>query len=370
MLNSSVSVLFPCIASPTIAPYIDASFSDNEVGQQHLQNILVARTDRIGDVVLTIPVVEVLKANYPFARVTMLLNSYTSGLVEGIADLITYDDNGVPKSFFELLTELRVSKFDAAIVAYPRFRIGLLLWMAGIPVRIGTGYRWYSFLFNRRMYEHRKSAEKHEAEYNISLLSKLDCKLPSKPVSRIVITEKEEMAAKEVRKVLGIGENETLAILHPGSGGSARDWKPERFAELARKMRQKGLRVVITGTETESEIVRKVADSAGDGVIAYISNLNIRTFAAFLKSAKLFVANSTGPLHIAAIVGVPVIGFYPPIKVMSPVRWGPLTEKKIIFVPEVSKCARCKGGKCRGNECMDQIQVDQVLEGAGRLLTG
>ncbi len=149
-----------------------------------MQNILVVRTDRIGDVILTLPTVEALKSNFPNAHVTMLVNSYTSILVEDIAGTLLYDRDGKPRPFFEMLREIRNAHFDAVVIAYPRFRIALLLRLAGIPVRIGTGYRWYSFLFNKRIYEHRKTVEKHEAEYNLSLLKGLGHRVSSNPESK------------------------------------------------------------------------------------------------------------------------------------------------------------------------------------------
>ena len=335
-----------------------------------MQNILVVRTDRIGDVILTLPIIEALKSSFPTARVAMLVRSYTSGLAEGIADIFLYDRDreGTIKHFFEMLSEIRRAQFDAAIVAYPRFRIALLLWLAGIPVRVGTGYRWYSFFFNRRVYEHRKTVEKHESEYNLSLAKAIGCKIPDQPVARLVITEHEKQAAQAVRKKLELISADRLVLLHPGSGGSARDWKPEHFAQLALELSKRGFCVVITGGESEEELVRRVTQEAGDGVKSFISTLSLKEFAAFIQTAKLFVANSTGPLHIAAAVGVPVIGFYPPVRVMSPKRWGPLTDKKIIFVPDSAQCLRCKGDDCQGNDCMEQIKVNHVVEAVERLL--
>ena len=340
------------------------------VKQQRLQDILVVRTDRIGDVILTLPTVEALKLNFPKARVAMLLNSYTASLVEGIADVLIYNRQTAPKPFFEMLKELRRARFDAVVVAFPRFRIALLLWLAGIPVRIGTGYRWYSFLFNRKIFEHRKTVEKHEAEYNLSLLKGLGCTVSSKPEVKIVISEQERKTASGIRQSIGISDADRLILLHPGSGGSARDWKPENFALLAADLKKRGFYVVITGGKAESELVHSVAQNAGEGVKSFVSNFSLKEFAAFIQTAKLFVANSTGPLHIAAIVGTPVIGFFAPVHVMSPKRWGPLTDKKVIFVPDPMQCSRCKGDTCRGNHCMEQITVKQVLEAAVKLVTG
>jgi lipopolysaccharide heptosyltransferase II len=338
------------------------------VEEERLQNIIVVRTDRIGDVILTLPTVEALKSSFPAARVTMLVRSYTSGLAEGISDILLYDREGKTRHFFDMLSELRHAQFDIAVVAYPRFRIALLLWWAGIPVRVGSGYRWYSFFFNRRVYEHRKTIEKHESEYNLSFAKAIGCKIPDKPLARLVITEREKQTAQTIRLKLGLKDSDKLILIHPGSGGSARDWKPEHFAQLAIELSKRRFCVVITGGETEAELVKRVVQDAGGGVKSFISTLSLKEFAALIQTAKLFVANSTGPLHIAAAVGVPVIGFYPPVRVMSPKRWGPLSDKKYIFVPDPAQCLRCKGGDCQGNDCMEQIKVNHVVEAVERLI--
>jgi len=333
-----------------------------------LQNILVVRTDRIGDVILTLPTIEALKLNFPKARIAMLLNSYTADLVEGVADVLLYNKESVTKPFFEMLVELRRARFDAVVVAFPRFRIALLLWLAGIPVRIGTGYRWYSILFNKKIFEHRKTVEKHEAEYNLSLLQGLGCFVSTKPEVKIRFSEQETNTASAIRQSIGFSEADRMVVLHPGSRGSARIWNPENFALLARELKIHGFHVVITGGQSETELVHRVAEKAGEGVKFFVSVLRLKEFAAFIQTAKLFVANSTGPLHIAAAAGVPVIGLYAPVHVMSPKRWGPLTDKKVIFVPDSAQCPLCKGGECRGNVCMEQITVRQVLQASLNLL--
>jgi ADP-heptose:LPS heptosyltransferase len=234
--------------------------------------------------------------------------------------------------------------------------------LAHISVRIGTGYRWYSFLFNYKHFEHRKYSVRHEAEYNLSLLKPLELS-PNVPIiSELEITDEEQEKASEMKKQMGIQNGDTFIILHPGSGGSARDWKPVRFAELAKKFLRTGCKVVITGSKDERTLIDFVAEKAGEGILSLKEDLNLKQLGAFIKKADLFISNSTGPLHIAAAVGVPVIGFYPPIQSCSPTRWGPLTEKKIIFQPDVNQCPRCKGGPCQGDDCMELITVSSVFE--------
>ncbi|MBM4159578.1 MAG: glycosyltransferase family 9 protein [Ignavibacteria bacterium] len=333
--------------------------------------MLVVRTDRIGDVVLSLPMVTILRSTFPAARITMLLRSYTRELAGGFIGLdetIVSDQNGEPKPFFSFLSELRSLKFDLAVVAHPTLRVAVLLFLAGIPVRVGTGYRWYSFLFNTRVFEHRKTAEKHEAEYNLSLLKAVGCNSSSVPCPVLPISLKDEESARVVWSGLGLDVGGPVAVLHPGSGGSARDWSPQNFGKLATALTDDGFRVVVTGAANEESLVHLVVELSGRKAIPLVGKLSLKALAGFLRSADLFVSNSTGPLHIAAAVGTPVIGFYPPIRECGPRRWGPLTTKRVVFTADSAACPRCKGGPCQGNDCMDQITVEEVRRAAGSLV--
>ncbi len=328
------------------------------------ENILIVRTDRIGDVVLSLPMVSVLRASFPTAQLSMLLRSYTKPLAEGYHGLdriVLYDDLGIEKSLGRMIGELRSEKFDAVVVSYPTFRLAALMYLARIPRRIGTGYRWYSFLFNKRVYEHRKTAEKHEAEYNLSLLKSLGCNVSPVPTISLPISNEDEEGAKEIRVALNLQKGERVAVLHPGSGGSARDWGVDNFAELTRLLSNDNFQVLISGGPGESTLVDQVVRRSGNKGIPLTNIRNLKLLAAFLKSVDIFISNSTGPLHIAAAVGTPVIGLYPPILACSPVRWGPLTSKNRVFVPNANECPRCKGGACEGNECMDLITPKEVF---------
>jgi len=342
------------------------------VKEHEFENVLIVRTDRIGDVVLTLPMVPALHAKFPGRRISMLLRSYTQELVDGfdgLESILSYDDRGTPKSFFALLFELRQRRFDVVFVVHPTFRLALLMLFAGIPIRVGTGYRWYSFLFKRRVFEHRKKAEKHEAEYNLSLLQAVGCDIRSIPTITLAVSEAARNAAAQETKQLGVLPNEKLVILHPGSGGSARDWSPQNFGDLAKALNDDGCSVVVTGSSSEKSLVEEVVKRSRGSAVASAGRLSLKELAAFIRPARLFVSNSTGPLHIAAAMGTPVIAFYPPIRECSPRRWGPLTEKKMVFAADNALCVRCNGGLCQGNDCMDQITVDRVAQAARQILS-
>lgn len=370
----STSSSYPSTVSCTsihVDVYCQPPNSETVVKEEHVRHILVVRTDRIGDVLLSLPMISVLRATFPTARLSMLLREYTRELVEGVEGLdniLTYDRNGAVKLFFEMLGELRRERIDLVIVSYPTFRLAFLMFLAGIPTRVGTGYRWYSFLFNRRIFEHRKTAEKHELEYNLSMLRVLGCSIPSDPKIPLNLFQNDEERAWEIWSELELKEGDTVVVLHPGSGGSARDWPVHRFGELAKMFAQEECRIVVTGVKSEEALVKRVVEGAGECAKPLVGRTNLRTLAAFLRRCSLFVANSTGPLHIAAAVGVPGIGLYPPIRACSPERWGPWTKRKEVIVADAETCPRCYGGPCRGNDCMEQITAERVYQAATRLL--
>jgi lipopolysaccharide heptosyltransferase II len=326
------------------------------------QKILIVRTDRIGDVVLSLPMIAAVKALVPRSTVAFLLRSYTRDLVAdqpGLDQVLLYDKGRIRKGFGEMLSELRTHRFDAVVVTYPTLRLALLVFLARIRWRVGTGFRWYSFLFNKRVYEHRKTSEKHEAEYNLALLNVFGA-FPERPSPRLMVGPRNDAEAAIVLREMQVNEKTPFVILHPGSGGSARDWRPELFGRLAARLAGRGLTVLVTGGPGEEQLVSTVLKHSAASARPVAQSLPLLTLAALIRRAEVFVSNSTGPLHIAAAVGTPVVAFYPPIRQCSPVRWGPITDRKVIFEPRSADCPRCKGGACQSNDCMDLISVEEV----------
>ncbi|NUN71154.1 MAG: glycosyltransferase family 9 protein [Bacteroidetes bacterium] len=335
------------------------------VPEDTIRNILLVRTDRIGDVVLSLPMLPLLKERYPQARVTVMVRPYTKELVEHhscVDDVILWDES---KGVMPYVSILKQRRFDLVILPYPRFNLALICFLAGIPVRVGTGYRWYSFLFNKRIYEHRKDARRHEVEYNLNLLTTIGINSTAAPAFEFTVDEAARRTVDAQLNKDGIG---TFVVLHAGSGGSARDWSVEKFAQLGDLLRKEtGMQVVLTGGAGEKDLVRSLASAMEQPPIDYAGRFSLQELAELFRRASVFVANSTGPLHIASMVGTPVVAFYPPIIQCSPARWGPYTAKKRVFTADNLSCPLCKGGPCTSNVCMDQITVRQVADAVKEL---
>jgi len=144
---------------------------------------LVIRTDRIGDVILSTPVLSAIKQSFSDSYVAMLVRPYTREVVSGhphLDQIIVDDEAGEhygARGLLRLARKIKALRFDVALILHPTFRLALLTRLAGIPIRVGTQYRAYSWLFNRRVPLHRKKSGKHELELNLEIAAAVGVKL-------------------------------------------------------------------------------------------------------------------------------------------------------------------------------------------------
>ncbi len=330
------------------------------------EKILIVRTDRIGDVVLSIPMAKIVKKKFPNCKITYFIRSYTSALLDGnsfIDDVLIADESDGEILFKENLNKIKSKKFDTCIVVNPTLKITLIMFLAGIKNRIGTGYRWYSALFNQKVFEHRKYGDKHELEYNLNLLSKLGIDangIPNEINFHLRINPESSQKIDSLLIQNGFKAGNKIIIIHPGSGGSSVDLPKEKLIELTKMLsRLKDTSIVITGSKTESDLCKEFEIS--DSVINFCGQLNLYLLKALINKANVFISNSTGPMHIAAALGVHVIGFFPKILACSQKRWGPYTEKKSIFVPTIN-CSNCTREQCEKLTCMNSIDIGRVFD--------
>lgn len=328
-------------------------------------NLLIVRTDRIGDVVLTLPLARIIKKYYPGCRITFLVRQYTSGLVENhpyIDSVLVLKEAAGKPSVGENVKMIAAGKFDCCIVVHPTFKISLIAFLSRIRERIGTGYRWYSFLFNNKIYQHRKYAEKHELEFNVQLLEHLGINENVTPDSVEFDLKPGRAENEEVAGVLreeNAGQSGNIIIIHPGSGGSAVDLPEEKFSELAEILSGKNnVEVFLTGNENERELCERITTSGN--IKNFAGRFTLNELTALIGLSDFFISNSTGPLHIAAALGKNVIGFYPKITACLPERWGPYSDKSVVFKPKI-ECSNCTREQCEKLRCMNTIEMREVV---------
>lgn len=331
---------------------------------------LIVRTDRLGDALLTLPVAVKLKENFPDSKIYFLANSYTAPIIsksKAVDEVISSDK----VSFFDLVEILRRKNLDCAIIARPTLRNALVVYFAGIKKRIGTKFRAYSFLFNKRVSHHRSQSTKHEALYNLDLLEPIGI-INNNNLQEIKFglefnIEYQKSVGKKLAK-FGVDLEKPLVVLHISSGGSAVDWNYLNFRELARLIRQNtDAEILLTGTHKDFLFLYELFNNFDFRVHNLAGELNLVELFNLFSIANVYVGNSTGPTHLAAIAGCWVVSFYPKIKVASKTRWGPITKKRIIFEPEI-ECSDCTTEQCKRLNCMESIDVMKVYKQIEKLL--
>lgn len=319
--------------------------------------ILVIRPDRIGDVALSTPVLMSLRAARPGWKIAILVRPMIAPLMEGhpaIDELLTLDTDDKPSwgNTATLADTLRVKKFDAALHLYSDFWISFAVWRAGVPVRIGPASKLARIFYNTALPQRRSRGERHEADYNLDLLAPLG--IPPLRKSMLPVMPGAIGAAAALidpsRKNIGV---------FPGMGGSARNWKPERYARLIDILAADGNNVILMGGAADAKTVDAVAAGCASTPKRF-AGTSIKELAAFIHQLDLFVAPSTGPLHIAGAVGTPAVGIYCPIRVCLPRRWGPIGTGDAALCPDVPVCETCVKGRCPYWDCMDRLTTDDV----------
>jgi ADP-heptose:LPS heptosyltransferase len=323
-----------------------------------LDKILIVRTDRIGDVLLTTPVSTALRQAYPQARITWLVRPYAAPLLVNNPDVDqVLIDHG--QSAGALAAELKKEQFDAAIVAFPRWRIAWAVWRAGIPRRIGPASKVYSVLFSNPVWQHRSEGKKHEADYNLELLEPLGVSFKRFP-TRFVLTDDERRMARKILESHRISFSKPIVALHPGSGGSSARWPLTHFMALGDKLQAAGCDVVVTGGPGEDYQYIMIDHMHPIPVFIAAGSVSLRELAALYSWMDLVVTNSTGPLHLAVALEVPTVSVFSPIPTCHPRRWGPFpaffeqkSEHQVLVAPIQEE-------QGEGQEDMSAVSVEAV----------
>jgi len=330
-------------------------------------NILLIRTDRIGDVILTTPAIKLLHDTYPEARIFFLTREYTAPLLKHhlyLDDIILYkpeDRHHGLKGHLKLSQELKDRNIDLAFLFYPQAKIAFSLFWAGIPNRIGTGYRWFSFLLNYRKYEHRKYGKKHELEYNLSLLEGYVPQLPHRAAVTFDFQVDNDLKQRQHQICEKYRLSKEYIIIHPGSGGSAPNLPPEKYVEILKYLSENTSdHLILVGDPSEKPLISGILDRSEIELIPILGEWDLETYMAMISRAKLFISNSTGPLHIARAYNIPLLAFYCPAIPCAPERWGPYNQLQHVITPAVSPCKSCNIKKCPYGNCLNHIPWEKI----------
>lgn len=338
------------------------------------KRILIIRTDRIGDLVLSTPFIKAIRQNYPHAFISMLVSPYSKDIVEGnpwLDEILAYDKDFKNKSWFSTLVfswHLRKYKFDVAFILHPTNRVHLISWLAGIHERIGYD-RKLSFLLTDKVIHRKHLGQKHELEYTMDFLRTIGIDSSERALF-MPIKEEAEKWAEEFMIKNGIGSSDKLLLIHPAASCRSKIWPPERFSEVADRLSaQYGLKVLVVCGPKDLGLAESVINNMHTKAISLAGKTSVSQLASLLKRAALFISNDSGPVHVASALGTPVIAIFGRNQPgLSPKRWGPVGLKDKILHRDVG-CVECLAHNCKkGFACLKTVTVNDVLSCADSIL--
>lgn len=345
----------------------------------NIRKILVFRTDRIGDILLSIPAIRALKQSFFKAQISVVLQSPYACLLEensDIDEIITYDKkkDGGFWGTLKFIAHLRKKGFDLAVILNPKKRSNIIAFLAGIPHRLGYSRKW-GFLLNYRIKDEKYKGEKHELEYNLDLVGAIGAKTEDKSFS-VGIKKEDEDFIDFLFKESRIKNGEQLIAIHPGSSCPSKRWPIERFARLAQSVKRpegqtygagkaQSAEIVIIGSKEEEELGQTMERLMQVPAINLTGKLNLGQLAALFKRCSLLISTDSGPVHLATAVGLRcVVIFGRNLPGLSPKRWGPRGENDIVL-HNPPDCQPCLAHRCKkGFECLKRISVEEVLRAA------
>jgi heptosyltransferase I len=334
------------------------------------QRILVIKPSAIGDIVHALPVLNLLRRQWPAAQISWLVSSACASLLEGhpqIDELIRFERRRFGKGWrkpsaalglFHFTRELRARQFDLVIDLQGLFRSGWLAWKTGAPIRIGPSEaRELGWIF----YTHHVATgfpQGHAVDRYLKIADALG--LGREPVEFVFATsDSDRQSAADL-----LEPGKRFAILLPGANWKSKRWPAEHFAALVAPLRDRlGLESVIVGAAGDRALAAQIS-----GSIDLTGRTNLRQLVALMERAELVIGNDTGPLHIAAALGRPMVALYGPT---NPDYTGPYGHLESVLRHPIA-CSPYLSSRCRYSHhgCLREIQPDRVLRAAESQIRG
>jgi len=319
-----------------------------------VRTILVIRHDRIGDMVLTTPLFQVLRRAFPKARIIVLGSRVNAAVIEQhpcVDEVLVYEDEA------QLRRLGRCRKIDLAIDAYYTYllRPAWHTVLSGARYRLGFEEAGREVCFNLR--GPRKGKPQHMVDQLLDLVRSLGFEVREKQPS-LYLSDEERRWARDLLVREGMDSGSVKVAFHPGAYYPSQRWPLERFIELGRRLldRAPQARLLVFGGPKETGLLEKARQGLSDPRVRVFSGLGIRQFMALLSFCSVSVCNNSGALHISCGLGVPTVSWLGPA---DPVLWRPHGPRDIL-VGKQAPCQPCYKDVCGPHTCLLDITVDDV----------
>ncbi len=349
--------------------------------------LLIVRLSALGDVLHTLPVLSGLRARFPRARIDWVVEDRAVDLLRHRRDVdrvVVYPRKALSRSLKGLpnplrfgaeaarfLRTLRAGDYDVAIDLQGNLKSGAVTRLSGARLRYGFGRgasREANHLFTTRRWAP-PAVMRHRVERNLGLVSALIGEPLPYVLPGFPVPEDATQTAREL--VAGLGVNgDGYVVLHPGTSGfgAFKRWPPERFGQVAQRLAADGLDVVVTHSPVEQDLATQVVEASRQSARA-LQTPSLSVLAEVTRNARAFVGADTGPLHLAGLVGTPLLGLFGP---KDPAVYGPYGVRAngtpgvlSTLTKDDVACRPCTLRRCADPLCMRTMAPDEV-EGALR----
>lgn len=346
------------------------------------ENVLCVRLDTLGDVLMTTPAIRALREGNPARRITLLTSSAgaeVARLVPEIDDLIVYDapwmkstasriDSGPEYAMLERLCRYG---FDAAVIftVYSQNPLpsAMLCYLADIPLRLAYCHENpYQLLTDWVPDPEPAEFIRHEVQRQLDLVAMIDC-YTSDPRLSLRSTPGATRRVQQLLDEIGLAIDAAWLVMHTGATAPSRRYPAEGFAEAARRLAGDfGFQVVFTGIEAEKPQIERIREAMGVRSFSLVGRLNLDEMTSLISRAPLLISNNTGPVHIAAATGTPVVDLY---ALTNPQHTPWQVPNRVLFheVP----CKYCYKSVCPEghHDCLRKVAPERIVEAAGELLS-
>jgi ADP-heptose:LPS heptosyltransferase len=316
------------------------------------KNLLI-RMDKIGDLVLTLPVDQVLDSkDQTVWFITQGLEFFPEH-ASPKRQFIGFKKQFSWLEFKRMYLTIKKLKPDRAIVFHAPWWVGLALLCAWVPTRVGVRSKWHSFLFfNSSLRQKRSRAEKHEAHYGLELVERATQQkfefANLKPLSLSSGFYPEKLSEWGLERM-------DYIVVHPGMAGSALNWPISKYIGFIQEISKTTTVVVTCGPQDEKYVGPIRKEFTGHEKVKILEGLSLKELLLVLEKSNGVLAPSTGVLHLAASTGVPTLGIYSPVGVERALRWGPRGLNADTLTPVINN------NNFDRETIMDTLSVGQVL---------
>lgn len=351
------------------------------------RRILAIRLDNLGDVLMTTPALRALRDSAPERHITLLTSAAgaaAAAYLPEVNDIVRCNNApwmpggaATPSGLQDLVSLLQMRTFDAAVIftVYSQNPLpaALLCWQAGIPLRLAhCRENPYQLLSDWVPDPEPHEILRHEVRRQLDLVAAIGCKTDDERLSFRLRTG-DTVAVVARLRAAGIAASERLVVVHPGASAPSRRYPPERYAaaigELANG--EPRCRVVLSGDINETALVQQIyaalPESAQAATVSLAGELTLGELAALISMAAVLIANNTGPVHIAAAVGTPVVDIY----ALTNPQHAPWQVPNEVLYHDVP-CRFCYRSVCpQGHHaCLNLLDPARVANAAHALLQG